>query len=263
MGTWQSGYSSAGIHYTRTGGDKPPLVLAHGFTDSGLCWTRTAQALEEDFDIIMPDARGHGLTYLPDGTHSAESLAGDLSGLIEELDLGRPPVVGHSMGAATALSAATEHPNRIGAIVLVDPPWRPEMEEPRPPEFLRGWKNGIAADKEKSESALHARVREEGPTWHDVEIQTKMAAIRQLDIRVFDSFTPSKRFWRDVLPEVTCPALLIWADGGIVDEPIARIAVGLAPDLTARRIEDSGHCIQRDQFDAFLDTVRQFLASIS
>jgi pimeloyl-ACP methyl ester carboxylesterase len=263
MGTWQSGFSSTGIHYTRTGGDKPPLVLAHGFTDSGLCWTRTAQALEESFDVIMPDARGHGLTPLKDGTHTAESLGDDLSALIEDLDLGRPPVVGHSMGAATAFAAAADHPNRVGAIVLVDPPWRLESEEPRAAEFWLGWKNATAADKEKSESALRARVREEGPTWHDVDIQTKMAAIRELDIRVFDSLTLAKRLWRDVLPDVTCPALLIWADGGIVAEPTARVAESLAPNLTARCIENSGHCIQRDQFDAFLDTVRRFLDHLS
>ena len=53
-----------------------------------------------------------------------------------------------------------------------------------------------------------------------------------------------------------------WADDGIVSEKVARRAVELAPTLSAMRIPDSGHCIQRDQFDVFLDTVLGFLEDL-
>src|SRR3954451_3929160 len=56
MGAWQDGEVATNgitLHYTRTGGDKPPLVLAHGFSDDGLCWTPVAEALEADYDIVM------------------------------------------------------------------------------------------------------------------------------------------------------------------------------------------------------------------
>ena len=47
------------LHYYRTGhGDKPPLVLVHGFSDNGLCWTPVARDLEAEYDVIMPDMRG-------------------------------------------------------------------------------------------------------------------------------------------------------------------------------------------------------------
>lgn len=49
MNTWQSEFvhtNGIRIHYTRTGGDKPALVLLHGITDNGLCWSRTALHLE-------------------------------------------------------------------------------------------------------------------------------------------------------------------------------------------------------------------------
>ena len=50
-------------HYYRTGnGDKRPLVLVHGFSDNGLCWTSVARELEPDYDVIMPDMRAHGLS---------------------------------------------------------------------------------------------------------------------------------------------------------------------------------------------------------
>ena len=66
MQDWQLGdISSDGIriHYYLTGGvDQSPLLLAHGFTDNGLCWTRTADALMSDFDVVMVDARNHGFS---------------------------------------------------------------------------------------------------------------------------------------------------------------------------------------------------------
>ena len=45
------------IHYYRSGGKKPPIVLLHGATDDGLCWGRTAQELAEQYDVIMPEAQ--------------------------------------------------------------------------------------------------------------------------------------------------------------------------------------------------------------
>ena len=54
------------IHYTRTGGNKPPFILLHGLMTNGLCWTGLAQALEKEYDVIMPDARGHGRSSVPD-----------------------------------------------------------------------------------------------------------------------------------------------------------------------------------------------------
>ncbi len=53
------------LRYVRTGGDLPPLVLLHGFTDSSAEWARFARSLEADYDVIMMDERGHGLSSTP------------------------------------------------------------------------------------------------------------------------------------------------------------------------------------------------------
>ncbi len=43
------------IHYIRTGRSKPPVILLHGLMTNGLCWAGLAQALEEEYDVIMPE----------------------------------------------------------------------------------------------------------------------------------------------------------------------------------------------------------------
>jgi len=89
-------------HYWRTGNrTKPALVLCHGITDNGLCWTPVARALEADYDVIMLDARGHGLSDAPESGYATADLAADLAAFIHALDLEKPAVLGHSMGGAT------------------------------------------------------------------------------------------------------------------------------------------------------------------
>lgn len=116
------------IHYTRTGGSKPAVVLAHGALDDGLCWTRVAHGLEADYDVVMPDSRGHGRSDHGKGDYSSEARARDLSGVIRSLGLDRPVVGGHSMGADAALHLAAGYPDLIRGLFLEDPPMPTEGE---------------------------------------------------------------------------------------------------------------------------------------
>jgi pimeloyl-ACP methyl ester carboxylesterase len=66
---WQTGYVETNglrLHYTRTGGTKPPIVMAHGVTDAGPCRASVAEALAAEYDAIMVDARGHGRSDAPE-----------------------------------------------------------------------------------------------------------------------------------------------------------------------------------------------------
>ena len=69
-------------HYYRTGGEKPPLLLLHGFNEYGLTWLRVAKELERDYDIIMLDARGHGHSDGITSGFSTPLLMEDVVGVI-------------------------------------------------------------------------------------------------------------------------------------------------------------------------------------
>src|SRR5690349_11761221 len=131
MSEWTSGDVVANgirIHYYRTGGTKPPLILSHGATDDGLCWTPVTRALEDRYDVIMPDARGHGLSDAPDDGYTSAERAKDLAGLIEALGLERAIVGGHSMGAGTTFRLTVDRPDLVRAAILEDPGFRPKDE---------------------------------------------------------------------------------------------------------------------------------------
>ena len=125
MAKWSDGYINSNgikIHYYRTSGDKPKVIFNHGAGDDGLCWTRIAKELENDYDVIMPDARGHGKSSSGKGDYSTQSRVSDLVGLIKELNLEHPIIGGHSMGADTTFHLAAEFPQMARAIFLEDPP---------------------------------------------------------------------------------------------------------------------------------------------
>ena len=77
-------------------------------------WRRAAARFaQEGWHAISLDARGHGLSEAPQGAYTARVHAADLAGLIQALNLGKPALMGHSMGAATsATTAARAEPPR-------------------------------------------------------------------------------------------------------------------------------------------------------
>ena len=133
MNQWNEGNVVVGglpLHFYRTGGaDKPTLLLAHGFSDNGLCWTRVAQKMEAEFDLIMVDARNHGKSG--QGICSSDDLADDLAAVISGLSVASTFALGHSMGAGTVAGLAARHPTLVSKIALEDPPWaeNPEVED--------------------------------------------------------------------------------------------------------------------------------------
>ncbi|MDB4459087.1 alpha/beta hydrolase [bacterium] len=109
------------IHYWRTGGNKPVMIMLHGSSDNGLCMTLFAKEFTADYDIILPDARGHGLSDPPAKGESADAQAEDIAGLIKALNLEKPIVMGHSMGSSSAAWFAAKYPDVPKAIILEDP----------------------------------------------------------------------------------------------------------------------------------------------
>ena len=271
METWASGDVTANgirLHYTRTGGEKPPLVLAHGVTDSGLCWSPLAEALAPDYDVIMVDARGHGRSDATAGGYDPATQAEDLAGLIAALGLVQPAVLGHSMGAATALVLAGTHPELPGAILLEDPPawWTPWYDTADARERVAGMRELAIARKQMTRDELIAEQRANRCGWSDGELEPWADAKQSVSLDVLTVFSPDNPRavdWPAVLRRITCPALLIFADpalGGIVTTETAALLEEYVPHLQIAHIPAAGHNIRRDQFKRYLDVVRGFLA---
>ncbi|MBK8029753.1 MAG: alpha/beta hydrolase [Chloroflexi bacterium] len=251
-------------HYYRSGGAKLPLVLLHGFTDDGSCWFPVAEVLAQDYDVILPDARGHGQSSrIADIGFDNEALAEDVAALISALKLNRPAVLGHSMGSFTALILAAKHPELVGCLLLEDPPLAPpptpEMEAARG-TGMQQWADNLRRMQGQSLEELAAGEGQRSPRWSAAELQYWAAALQRVDLDVFAARSP-RPVWQALMQQVACPVLLLYGDNHtLVDDSIAQEAAALWKDGQAVQIADAGHSIRRDNAPDYLEAVSAFLS---
>ncbi len=266
------------IHYYRMGHTgKPPVVLLHGFTDAGLCWLRLASDLAPDYDLIMIDAVGHGLSGGPEHGFR-ERAPGDVLAVIAALDLDCPALVGHSMGAATAAGVAAEASERLRGIVLEDPGWRDTAPAPtevgatgvamgsRAPLGGPEWVAWITAFQAMGQEERHTQAAAERPEWADADRLPWADAKAQFNLAVIAARGPiGIPPWRDTVRRMACPALLITADperGAIVTPTIAREASGLWQTGEIVHLPGAGHNIRREQYAPYREAVSGFLRRV-
>lgn len=264
------------MHYLRTGGEgKPPLVLVHGFSDSGAAWARVAREFENDFDIVMPDMIGHGLSarYTP-GVEP--DMAADLFALIGLLALDRPFICGHSMGAMVTFQAAVRYPGLARAIFLEDPPWfATRAGDPPPSEkwtsAAQGGENPVArwakTLAEKTQDELTVECRRDNPSWPEETVRVMCAAKKQLDQNIIDPLATllerAGGTWEVGISTLAIPVGIATGNpelGGIVTAGIIERVRDLNPRVACRNFPEVGHLIHFDAHAAFVAELRAFLA---
>ncbi len=250
----------------RTNGGKPPVVLAHGFADSGLFWTAVAQALEAQFELIMYDARGHGLSPLPAEGMGTSAMVEDLANLIRALGLDRPALMGHSMGAGTVAGLAVAHPELTRGIVLEDPGWRDPTVAPMDMgAFRQRIRDEVQRYRKISREEVIADCQARHPLWPAVQCGAWADARLQLDPRILEGLGGLGGNWRETARAIACPVLLVTADvdrGGIVTPEVAAEAKTLLKRGQVVHIGGAGHAIRSDQLGLFVQTVTPFLAGL-
>ena len=110
-----------GIEYQVTG-QGSPVVLLHGFPDSGRLWRHQVPALAgAGFQVVVPDLRGYGRSGKPQAveSYSLPLVAGDVLAVLAELEIGRAHVVGHDWGAALAWVLASLAPGSVDHLVAL------------------------------------------------------------------------------------------------------------------------------------------------
>jgi len=104
----------------RRSGEGEPLVLLHPLALSGEAWGPVAERLAARFDVISPDARGHGGSGWAGEAFTVADLADDVAALLDGLDLRSAHLLGMSMGGSVALTFAGSRPERVQRLVLAD-----------------------------------------------------------------------------------------------------------------------------------------------
>jgi N-formylmaleamate deformylase len=259
------------MHYTRTGGQKPPVLLLHGVQASGLTWLRTAKALEATYDVVMPDFRGHGQSSRIGSSVSPNALVNDTIGVLRALELATPYVVGHSMGADIAGRLAAVHPAR--AVVLVDPALRRFAAMPASDQAPPPWMQPIIAAIQALKTESHTERMATGlgllppgtPVLEETDYVSFVDAQAQFDLAFFRSAAAMGYLFEapEVIAQISCAMLLLTARPMM---PGMDNAAGLAAFENNWRVgqhihfADSGHFIQFEQLDRFVEVLTRFMS---
>ncbi|MER0240170.1 alpha/beta hydrolase [Fulvimarina sp. MAC8] len=242
------------IHFPGSG---PIMLLIPGITSPAITWNFVAERLAETYDVHVLDVRGRGLSQAGDLDYSLDAMAEDAIAVVSAAGLGKPIVLGHSMGARTAIRAARKAPNAFSGLVLVDPP----VSGPGRREYPSKWawyedsirlaRMGCSAEDMKAFC----------PTWTEEQRALRAEWLHTCQLDAID--TAFKGFHTDDihadLPHLAPPMRLVVAGAAPVmgEEDVAEIR-SLAPRIEVRTVEGAGHMIPWDDLEGFLSAVRGF-----
>jgi len=276
---WERGFAEANgveLHYCRTGGSGPPVVVSHGFTDDGYCRLDLARELADDYDVVLYDARGHGRSDAPDGEYGPPERAADLLGLIDALALDDPILFGHSMGADTVTMAAASRPDLPRAVVLEDPVW-----------LIDGVNDDLIADGPDDDAAdgdPGDDMAEQIAWWRDHSVEELLEAdtmFRDLAERgqpdLARRVAEARHRLRPAIGRVSnaefvdptetygdieAPTLILKADADEAEREREREVADTLPDGRIAHVDGAGHCVLWDERQRATEELRAFLATL-
>lgn len=245
------------LHAERRGSG-PPLVLVHGFTQTGRCWGTEVDALARDHEVVLVDAPGHG--------RSAEVVGGLRTGAQVIADLGgEATYVGYSMGARFCLHVALTTPELVRGLVLLgatagieDPAEREQrrqqdlataarIEDDGLDAFLDAWLAQPLFARLPPERAFRAERLEN-------TVEGLQSSLRQAGTGAQD---PS---WHE-LHRLEMPVLVL---AGAEDAKFAalaeRLAIEIGANATLTLIDGAGHAAHLEHPERFLAVVQPWLA---
>ena len=262
------------VHVKTMGQGEPAIVLLHGFGSSLYSWQEVMQPLSQFGTVVAFDRPAFGLTERPltwDGQnpYSPEAQVDLVIGLLDHLGLQQAVLVGNSAGGTIAMQTALAHPDRVQALILVDPAvyngggapkWiRPLLATPQ----MRRLGPLLARSIQSNGTELIAQA------WHDpsllkpeiIELYKKPLQVSDWDKALWELTLASQESnLKDRLDSLSMPVLVVTGD----DDRIVPTddSIKLAGELSGAQlaiIANAGHVPHEEQPVEFMQVLTDFL----
>ncbi len=269
------------LHYV-IGGQGDPIVLLHGFPQSWYEWRHIMQALAKNYTVVVPDLRGFGDSSKPVTGYDGKTTAEDIYQLTSQLGFNQIFLVAHDVGAQTAYSYASVHPNNVTKLVIMDFPYPGFL----PPEFGENgpWWFAFHQTPNLPEYLVEGKEREY-ISWFMKGLAYNPSAITEKDIDIFanhfaapgtahGAFEHFRAFSVDAEQnkesaknKITMPVLALGGDiypalGGDIPGNFALSSLqSLATDVKGVTVPFSGHWIPEERPDFVLNQLFKFLGN--
>lgn len=272
------------LHYVDWGNeDAPPLLLIHGGRDHCRNWDWVASELRNDYHVIAPDLRGHGDSqWMVGGGYLHIDYVYDIAQLVQQKHMSPVTVMGHSLGGSISLIYAGLYPETVSSLISIEgigapPRWSHAGNQPRVESRLQNWVKNLrhlssrVPRKYRSlEEAFH-RMQTENP--HLTEEQARHLTVHGSNqnedgtyswkfdnyVRTFAPIGLSDDEIQSLYARITSPTLLIYGRESWASDPLKDGRADVFRDVQVAGIDDAGHWSHHDQFDVFMNIVRDFL----
>lgn len=108
------------IYYRDIGPRSEPVILLHGFPETGDAFAQAAVPLGARYRLIVPDLRGAGLSQRAAAGYEKKTMATDIKELMDRLRIDRAHVIGHDIGARVAYAFAVQYPERLLSLTVAE-----------------------------------------------------------------------------------------------------------------------------------------------
>lgn len=246
----------------------PPLLCIPGLGNDCTRWERVLPLLAEHVPVLVVDNRGAGRSDAPDGDYSVRQMATDMAALLEQLELDKVFVLGHSMGGFIAQQLAATRPDLIPGAVLAST--TPKMST-RDHQLLRHWLEGARQGVDVAWFTRDIFFWMYPPSCFDEPgfmEQVVREALEAPYVQPLPGFAGQVAAcvgfdgW-DMLPRITARTLVLHgALDQLVPLDLAERMAESIPHATLQVIPEAGHLPQQQMPASFAAQVLSFLAAI-
>jgi 3-oxoadipate enol-lactonase len=221
-----------------------------------------AGELEDEFTVVTYDLRGTGAGGRPPGPYSLADFVGDLRTVVEELELERPGLVGHSFGGSIALAYAAAYPDEVAAVVSVGGPVA------LPEQGRQGMRDRADLVEREGMAAVAETVAANGtaPSFRERDPQGFDELLAMLGANDPETYAATCRVLagmdlRGDLGRISAPVLLVAGDhDGVVPAATGDEIESALPNAAPRvTVEDCGHNLTVERPVVLVREVRSFL----
>jgi pimeloyl-ACP methyl ester carboxylesterase len=245
------------------GGSGSPVVLLHGLAGHAGEWDGLARDLGPRYRIVAVDQRGHGASERRPRDVSRAAYIADAVAVIAQLGLHRPVLAGQSLGGHTALLTASAHPGLLRGLVLVEA--GPGRADPNVPAeigaMLDAWPTPFPSRRAAVEFFGGGAVGEgwaggleerDGGWWPRFDRDVMVAALTE---------NARRSFW-DEWASITCPALVVLGQSGIVPAQETEAMLQQRPETVALSVPGAGHDVHLERPEVLHQVLREFLGQV-
>jgi pimeloyl-ACP methyl ester carboxylesterase len=258
--------------HVRDTGSGTPVVLLHGWPDTGDLWRHQVPALTASgYRVITPDLRGSGRSGKPTdlAAYAPPVLVGDILGVLDALDIDRAHLVGHDWGAAIAWMAATLAPGRIASMTALSVGHPAAFRSAGLRQREKSWYmllfqfTGVAERWLSDNGFRNLREWSAHPDIESVVERLSDPAALTAGLALYRAILPPESLVEapTPMPPVTVPVMGVWSSGdlALIEEQMTSSARHVTGPWRYERIEDAGHWLQLDAPDRVNTLLLDFL----